>query len=180
MPDQTKLEALFRQHAFTDFQWIDPQEIVVAQWVRFRCLFGCPMYGKSGTCPPHLPPVEECRQMIHEYRLAAVFHLSKAVEKPSDRKPWSKEISAKLVQLEREVFLSGCYKAFLISFDGCSQCEKCGIADRNECRNPRTSRPGADAMGIDVFSTVRKLGYPIEVLKDYKETMNRYAFLLVD
>jgi len=35
-------------------------------------------------------------------------------------------------------------------------------------------------MAIDVFSTVRKLGYPIEVLKDYSEEMNRYAILLVD
>ena len=33
---------------------------------------------------------------------------------------------------------------------------------------------------MDVFATVRKLGYPIEVLIDYDQAMNRYAFLLVE
>jgi hypothetical protein len=32
---------------------------------------------------------------------------------------------------------------------------------------------------VDVFSTVRKVGCPIQVLTDYTQTMNRYAFLLI-
>jgi hypothetical protein len=35
-------------------------------------------------------------------------------------------------------------------------------------------------MAMDVFATVRKLGYPIEVLTDYDQAMNRYAFLLIE
>jgi hypothetical protein len=35
-------------------------------------------------------------------------------------------------------------------------------------------------MAVDVFSTVRKIGYPIQVLSDYDQEMNRYAVLLVD
>jgi hypothetical protein len=35
-------------------------------------------------------------------------------------------------------------------------------------------------LGIDVYATVRSLGYPIEVLADLTQTMNRYAFLLVE
>jgi hypothetical protein len=34
-------------------------------------------------------------------------------------------------------------------------------------------------MAIDVFETVRKIGYPIGVLDDYSQQMNRYAFLLI-
>jgi hypothetical protein len=33
---------------------------------------------------------------------------------------------------------------------------------------------------MDVFTTIRKVGYPIDVLGDYKSEMNRYAFLLVE
>ena len=33
---------------------------------------------------------------------------------------------------------------------------------------------------MDVFATARSLGYPIEVLTDRSQTMNRYAFLLVE
>jgi hypothetical protein len=35
-------------------------------------------------------------------------------------------------------------------------------------------------MAVDVYATVRKYGFPIEVLKDYSEAMNRYAFLMID
>jgi hypothetical protein len=35
-------------------------------------------------------------------------------------------------------------------------------------------------MGVDVFATVRKYGFPIEVLSDYAQAMNRYAFLLIE
>jgi predicted metal-binding protein len=100
------LENLFAAHEFSDFKWISARNIVVAQWVRFRCLFGCPNYGKCGTCPPNVPSIDECRQMIGEYDHAAVFHFAKKLEKPKDRKPWSKDIISRLVKLEREVFIS--------------------------------------------------------------------------
>jgi hypothetical protein len=35
-------------------------------------------------------------------------------------------------------------------------------------------------MAIDVFATVRKVGFPIEVLAEYSQEMNRYAFLLIE
>jgi predicted metal-binding protein len=48
------------------------------------------------------------------------------------------------------------------------------------CKEPRLARPTSDAMAVDVFTTVRSLGYPIEVLSHYDQPMNRYAFLLID
>jgi predicted metal-binding protein len=41
------------------------------------------------------------------------------------------------------------------------------------------ARPCPEALGVDVFSTLRKAGFPIEVLTEYGQKMNRYAFLLV-
>jgi hypothetical protein len=35
-------------------------------------------------------------------------------------------------------------------------------------------------MAVDVYATVRQYGYPIEVLRDYSQAMNRYAFLLIE
>jgi hypothetical protein len=35
-------------------------------------------------------------------------------------------------------------------------------------------------MAVDVFTTVKQVGYGIEVLTDYADTMNRYGFLLVE
>ena len=179
MMEKEALETLFRDHGFLDFKWIRARDIVVAQWVRYRCMFGCPNYGKSATCPPNVPPVDDCRRMMSEYHSAVVFHFEKGVEKPQDRIPWSKDTIKRLIELERQVFLSGYYKTILIPFDSCGFCEECS-GTRDKCKNPKIARAGADALAIDVYATVRSMGYPIQVLKDFTETMNRYAFLLVE
>jgi predicted metal-binding protein len=180
MSDVKTLEALFSKHGYTDYKWIDPGEIVVAQWVRMKCTFGCGEFGRNATCPPNVPSVQECRQFFSEYTRAAIFHFVKAVDAPEDRHAWTRVVNKELVGLERAVFLAGNQKAFLLFMDSCGLCgEKCSGL-REECKVPRSARPTPEAMAVDVFSTVRRIGYPIEVLPDPHRAMNRYAFLLVE
>ncbi len=179
MAKREELDGLFAQHGFTDYKWLKPKDVKTAQWVRLKCLFGCPNYGVKGSCPPNVPSIEACREIFSEYEEIAIFHFQKALKDPAERVPWGRELKDRLLKLEREVFLSGRYKAFLISFNACSECKECA-GNREECHDKRSARPGADAMGIDVYATARGVGYPIQVLKDYGETMNRYAFLLVE
>ena len=179
MTDRTALESLFARHGYSDFKWIDPADIVVAQWVRMKCTFGCGEYGRNACCPPNVPSVPECRQFFSEYRAAVVFHFEKAVDQPEDRHSWSKEVNQALLKLERDVFLAGHQKAFLLFMDSCHLCADCSGA-RAECKSPRLARPAPEALAVDVFSTVRHYGYPIAVLADYSQPMNRYAFLLID
>jgi predicted metal-binding protein len=162
MSDRQGLEALFEAHGYADYRWIDPGDIVVAQWVRMKCMFGCGEYGQNAACPPNTPSVSECRQFFGEYRTATVFRFEKVVEKPKDRHAWSRD-----------------ERAFLLFMDSCELCSKCEGA-REECKHPRSARPSPEAMAMDVFSTVKKIGYPIEVLADYDRAMNRYAFLLIE
>jgi hypothetical protein len=35
--EKAKLEKLFVDRRFSEFKWIKAKDIVVAQWVRFRC-----------------------------------------------------------------------------------------------------------------------------------------------
>ena len=179
MAHTKKLEKIFTGHGYSDFKWIRPKDIVVSHWVRNKCRFGCPTYGKKGSCPPNNPPVSECREFFREYSTAAVFHFEKSFKDPLDRHTWTNKINLRLLKLEREVFLSGYYKAFLFFVDECSLCKKCP-GTRVECINKESSRPCPESFGVDVFATVRSIGYPIEVLKDYKQKMNRYAFLMID
>ena len=177
--EKTKFEELFQQQGYSDFKWIDPHKIVVSQWVRMKCQYGCDEYGQTATCPPNAPSIPECEAFFRDYHMAAVFHFSKQVEKPEDRHDWTKELNLKLLELEREVFLSGYRKAFLLFLDSCGMCVECtGV--KETCKKPFFARPSPEGMGVDVFATVRPLGFPIEVLADYTKTMNRYAFLLID
>jgi predicted metal-binding protein len=179
MSSRKQLEELFFKHGFTDFKWIDPQNIVIAQWVRMKCMFGCKEYGKNACCPPNTLPVQECRSFFREYSQGVVFHFEKKFEKPEQRHEWTKGINAKLLSLERKVFWAGNPKAFLLFMDSCNLCTDCA-EERVKCKNKRSARPTPEAMAVDVFSTVKALDYPIKVLENYSETMNRYAFLLVE
>jgi predicted metal-binding protein len=178
-PGTGDLEGLFLARGFEDFRWLDPREIVVAEWVRMKCLYGCREYGHNAACPPNAPPVDACARFFREYQRAVVFHFAKSVERPEDRHAWGRKLNLELLKLEHEVFKAGFVKAFLLFFDSCGLCLDCAET-RAECKEPKLSRPTPDALAVDVFATVRKIGYPIEVLSDYGQEMNRYAFLLLD
>ena len=172
------IDEILKAQGYTDYQWIDPQKIVVSQWVRMKCMFGCGEYGRGASCPPNTPSVAACRQFFHEYNDAVILHFQGKMEKPEDRHAWSAKINVKLSKLEREVFLSGQERAFCLFMDSCNICQEC-TGDRQTCKEPRLSRPGPEAMAVDVYSTVRQFGFPINVRTDYQQAMDRYAFLMV-
>jgi predicted metal-binding protein len=179
MIDHTALETLFAAHGYTGYRWMDPEQIVVAQWVRMKCTFGCTEYGHSACCPPSTPSVDECRQFFREYNSAVIFHFPHAVERPEDRHAWARQVNAGLSKLERAVFLAGYPKTFLLYMDSCGICTECP-GTRTGCKFPRQARPSPEAMAVDVFSTVRQTGLPIQVLTGTSQPMNRYAFLLIE
>jgi predicted metal-binding protein len=176
--DIPRIEGIIREHGYPEFRWIRGQDVPVRQWVRFKCMFGCNSYGRKGACPPQVPSVDECRRFFDEYTHIAVIHITGKVDKPEDRVQWSRRINLDLLKLERAVFLADHPKAFLLFMDECHICKDC-TADRTTCVAPSQARPGAESLAVDVYATVRGLGFPIHVLTDYQQEMNRYAFLLV-
>jgi predicted metal-binding protein len=173
------LKALFSKHGFADYRWLDPGEVVVAEWVRMKCRFGCREYGRNAACPPNTPSVDECARFFREYTRAIVFRFAKTVGRPKDRHSWSRKVNLDLLKLEQDVFMSGFERAFLLAMDSCNICLECS-GSRTSCKEPKLARPVPEALAVDVFTTVRKLGYPIGVLSDYDQEMNRYAILLID
>ena len=179
MVDRKQLEALFTRFGYNDFRWMNPKGIVVSEWVRMKCIFGCGRYGRNASCPPNTLPVDACRRLFDEYSTGVIFHFHKALDNPGDRGPWSREVNSGLLELEREVFLSGHHKTLLLFMSYCNLCDEC-TGDRAACEQPRLARPTPEAMAVDVFATVRQCGLPIQVLTDYTQAMNRYAFLLIE
>jgi len=106
-------------------------------------------------------------------------HFEKKVDKPEDRYAWTRQVNTKLLKLERDVFVAGYPKAFLLFMDTCYLCNDCS-GSRIKCLNKKLARPTPEALAVDVYSTVRQVGYPIEVLYDYSQKMDRYAFLMIE
>jgi predicted metal-binding protein len=173
-----KIESLLLKQGFPDYRWIDPKEVVVAHWVRVKCLFGCSDYG-SGTCPPNTPSVNDCDSFFKEYESGLVIRLSKFADKSSYPNDWSGEMTNKLLEIEREIFLSGFQKVFLLNQTCCSLCKDCS-GNRLDCKDKTKSRPSPESFAVDVYKTVRNIGLEINVVADTPAEINRIAILLIE
>lgn len=72
--DSKVIASVLNDNGICDFKIIDVKDnVIVEDWVRFHCMFGCPSYGNTGTCPPALPPVAECRAMVKSYKKAVIM-----------------------------------------------------------------------------------------------------------
>lgn len=178
MVNKEKIESILKNQNFTDYKWINPKEIVVAHWVRVKCTFGCADYG-LGTCPPNTPSVIDCDSFFKEYESAMIIRLSKFADKNSYPSDWSKEMTNKLLDIEREIFLSGFQKVFLLNQTCCSLCKDCH-GDRISCKDKVRSRPSPESFAVDVYNTVRTAGLDINVVAQNPAEMNRIAILLIE
>ncbi len=141
--------------------------IATAPWVRLKCEYGCDGYGSSRCCPPHTPTPDETRKVIDSYKRAILFEAER-------REP--KKIA---VRLEREAFLAGYYKALGLGAGPCRLCKQECAFDAG-CRHSEQARPSMEACGIDVFTTVRRSGFAIEVVRDEDGEQHYFGVVLLD
>lgn len=144
---------------------ISPATVETAEWVRWKCQFGCGGFGSSLVCPPHTPTADQTRKMLDGYGKAVLF------ESPPGQ---AKKIAA---ALERKLFLEGSYKALGLGFGPCELCEACTFEEG--CRHPREARPSMEAVGIDVFATARKHGFTINVARTRKDPQHYFGLVLI-
>jgi len=82
---------------------IDPKTISIGNWVRWKCLYGCPLYNKDGCHPPDAPGVEETRELLKEYSKALLIKGYNG-----------SKISEITIKLEKSAYELGYYKAFAL------------------------------------------------------------------
>ena len=130
---------------------LHPDQVVTAEWVRWKCLYGCDVAGRCLTCPPHSPAPDETRRLLDEYEVALLLRFDVHPE----RSEWLKSASWVLrtaLRLEQELFLAGHHKAFAIAGGrSCDLDAACGSPEA--CASRERLRPGLAGCGIDVFTT---------------------------
>jgi len=82
---------------------IDPKTITVGNWVRWKCLYGCPLYNKDGCHPPYAPGVEETKKILKEYSKALLIKGYNG-----------SKLSEITIKLEGAAYELGYYKAFAL------------------------------------------------------------------
>jgi predicted metal-binding protein len=114
--------------------------------------------------------------MIGEYSKGLLVQIENI--SPVDRPRLRYEFRKIVVDLEREIFLDGYYKAFGI---GAGPCRFCEVCDTNEpCKHPRKARPSMEACGIDVYQTARNCGFELEVVKAEDCPYSYVALILIE
>jgi predicted metal-binding protein len=146
---------------------IEASTIRCEPWVRLKCQFGCGGYNKRLTCPPFTPTPEETARAVACYKRAILIH--------SDDNDVINEI---VPSLEREMFLSGYFKALGFGSGPCRLCNRCDTGAR--CKRPYEARPSMEACGMDVFTTVRSNGFKIDVVRSTRQRGDYYGVILVD
>ncbi len=168
MSDRELCDIVRRKPGVRDVRIIAPSDVETAEWVRLKCQFGCDGYGQCLVCPPFTPSPERMRKVLDAYRRVILIHFEPQAE-----------VKAIIAELERSIFLGGAWKAFGLGAGPCYFCRSCPV-EEGRCRHAERARPSMEACGIDVFSTVRKAGLPVEVVQTRSQCPNYYGLILVD
>jgi len=157
-----------------DFARVIPaRQVVIAEWVRLKCQYGCGGFNKRLCCPPHAPSPETTRRMLGEYRHALVYSYP-GRESARHRA----KMMRLLAGIERAAFLDGHYRAFAMGAGPCRLCRTCNVGGL--CRFPYLARPAMEACGIDVYATARHAGIPLEVVTRADGPVRYVSLVLLD
>ena len=176
--DAEALRARANALGASDAAVLAPHQVVTAEWVRMKCLYGGCHVGRCLTCPPHSPTPAQTRVLLDEYAtiLLLRFDVRPGSLEPLAASRWVADVA---LGLERELFLAGYYKAFAIA--GGRPCSLEETSGRPEACDSRADfRPGPAGCGIDVFTTSRNAGWPLAVVRGPEEPYHRFAFVLVE
>lgn len=183
-----------------DIKSISTDAIVIADWVRFKCRYGCRAYGKHLCCPPYAPTPDEMRKVVAEYETAILARFEAAPGPGIDPKHTHHYLQNSISHLHKTVykleinaFLSGYYKALGFYAMPCALCETCVAeeklgkgeevtppSDALKCRHKDIMRPSMEACGVDVFKTLENAGYNPSVLKSYSENVVLFGMVLLE
>jgi predicted metal-binding protein len=179
-----KLTALAKEKG-VEAKVINAHDVIVGDWVRFKCMWGCKGYGKHLSCPPYAPSPEEMRGILKEFKTALLLRFQgvpgmRTIDPdqiPLDFHPMYKDlilwVHDTVWMLEKMAFYDGYYKAIGLGAYPCIYCEHCvaeesaGTVDRSMkrlCRHMDKVRPSMEAAGMDVFATARKVGWELRTI----------------
>jgi predicted metal-binding protein len=168
LSDTELCDAARQKPGVKDARIISPSDVVTAGWVRLKCQFGCDGFGQCLVCPPFTPTPDQMRKVLDCYHRAVLIHFEPQAE-----------VKTIVADLERSIFLSGAWKAFGLGAGPCYFCRRCAVEEK-QCRHAERARPAMEACGIDVYSTAKKAGFPIGVVRTRRQCPNYYGLILVD
>jgi predicted metal-binding protein len=143
-------------------------DVRVEDWIRLKCQYGCPNYGRRFTCPPYSPEPPAMRAILEAYSTAFLLRFD-APAKPQEADMAVQQDGMELaidafLRLERFAFLNGYPKAFVFGLNYCPGCHVCTVEEGvGACKRPQMARPSLESCGIDVRRLLESAGWEEDV-----------------
>ena len=167
MSEYDKYIKLAQDLKMVDAKIIGSDAIVFDIRAILKCRWGCEdFFNQTIKCNTRNTSLQERIDMIKAYQKVLIVHSNDA-----------RELSKAVLEIERAAFLDGHYFSFAIR--ACKLCKVCAVDNEKTCPAPEKVRPCDQSFGIDVYKTVRKQGFPCDVLQDKNDVQNRYGFVLI-
>lgn len=157
--DFTEIEEILAGFPVCQYGFLNPEEILFSDRVRYICQSQCGRYGKSWSCPPAVGEVGACRQRCLKYEKVLVFTTlaevndSAMLEETLLTRKGHEEVMKGLLK-EMEAAGAEC---MALSSESCSICEECTYPD-GPCRYPDRMLPCIESYGILVTESAEKCG----------------------
>ncbi|OGP96905.1 MAG: hypothetical protein A2157_02535 [Deltaproteobacteria bacterium RBG_16_47_11] len=173
---------LCQRHSIQGIHPIKTSQIVVAQWVRLKCRYGCDHYNTNWCCPPATVTVQEAKEILREYKSAMLltgetihphFYTNNTRKRRRQVQFWKGTVA-----IERELFLLGYHKAFGLTSESCALCKKCAYPDN--CLFPKEKRPSVESFSIDIFETLRRIGKEVKIAQHINDHFKHYSIILLE
>ena len=151
----------------TDAKIFNIYDIAFDERTLLKCLFGCD--ADMHYCPKTRDASASIayRDMIKKYQWGVIIC--------TDNLSTGQEIT---LALESKAFLAGCYFAF--GATECAVCERCSCEENKPCVDKKKQRPPLYALGIDVYKTVRGLGWELDVVQKEGDPVKNITAVFVE
>jgi predicted metal-binding protein len=191
---QSEMSLKFLQNAANDAGAHDAvlipvSDIIFEERIILKCKTGCPSYGRSLSCPPHVPDIAAFRRMINEYQHALLIRFKSTISPDTniihslmknrfdpgvspelkertqqfeaDLEEENRRIHMIMLEMEKTAFQAGYPFALALTTDSCNLCKTCNVKG-GICIHPSQMRYPLEAAGINVIETSRLAGIPIQ------------------
>ncbi len=163
----------------SDVKLISPDLVPINQKFADFCQEpGCPCFGLSMSCPPHVAGPDWFREKIKEYGRILVFKY----DVPSSSLLGNERIGLMGLTHETaaaiELFAqkNGCENAIGYAGGGCKEifCSdhaNCRVLhEKGECRNPEKARQSMSGMGVNFLKLTKSVGWEMKIITRHTDT----------
>jgi predicted metal-binding protein len=153
-----KIENFIAEFPVCEYIFLEKDDLVFSDKVRFICQNECERYGHSWACPPVIGTIEECMERCSHFQHVLLFSTAADVPDIADfqgclnARRDHEQVSYELTQRMRQEF-----GETLTLTTGCMTCDTCAYPDE-PCRHPEQRFATIESHGILIMQTAADAG----------------------